>query len=259
MKKLMVLMATLLATAGSAFAQIGTIDKDLVFTPVTPCRLFDTRPSQGGTGAIAAAGVKNLLVWGQSSYAAQGGSASNCDLLAAGSNVAAVAVNLTVITPATGGYITAYPFGTALPTAATVNFVGGDIVRGNFTVAKVNQGAGLFHLTIYSSSLADVVGDVVGFYSRPVSAGSLECVNSTLKSVSIAANSKNLVSANACPVGYTTVSATCDAGFVVGVQNGGFGMSGNNPAAGVFCTYNNSTGNAHTTHTAATCCRIPGR
>jgi hypothetical protein len=255
MKKIILTMASTLTLATSAFAQIGSINKDMVFTPVNPCRLFDTRSSQGGTGAIAAAGVKNLLVWGQSSYTAQGGAPSDCDLLAAGSNVAAVAINLTVVSPATGGYITAYPFGTVLPTAATVNFVGGDIVRGNFTVAKINQGAGLFHLTIYSTSLADVVGDVVGYYSKPV-ATALECVNTAANSADINLGPNNGLYYNylfggapACPTGYTFVNLRCftSSAFSPGFEHNSGGCAASSPV------------NTTTLFAQAKCCRIPGR
>lgn len=259
MNKLFLILFSILAMATSAFAQLGSLDKDLVYTPVAPCRLFDTRPSQGGTGPITAAGVKNVLVWGQSSYAAQGGAPSDCGLLAAGSNVAAVAVNLTVVTPAAGGFVTAYPFGTALPTAATVNFQTGDIARGNFMVAKINQGASLFHLTIYSTSLADVVGDVVGYYSKPVSTGSLECIGTPIKTVSIAANSNLYVNANSCPTGYYTITPICDAGSASGLFMKASGLLSGNPSNAAYCSFINTSSVARDTFTASTCCRIPGR
>ena len=39
---------------------LGDTDDDLVYTPVTPCREVDTRPSQGGTGAIGRQLVQGL-------------------------------------------------------------------------------------------------------------------------------------------------------------------------------------------------------
>lgn len=257
MKKLILAVAGVLTMSSSSFAQLGSTDKDLVYTPVTPCRIFDTRPSQGGTGAIAAAGTKSFVVWGQSSYVAQGGKNTNCGITA-GTDTAAVAINVTVVTPAAGGFVTAYPFGAQLPTAATVNFQAGDIARGNFIIAKVNQNGASADLSVYSASLVDVVGDVVGFYSRPA-ATALQCVNTELKFTSIPANSSLSVSANACPTGYTVTGASCDststALFILGSGTGGT-TSG---VTGAFCKFMNTSGASQNSYTTATCCRIPGR
>ena len=64
MKKLILTIAALVTISTSSFAQLGSADKDLVYTPVTPCRVLDTRTSQGGTGAIAAGGTKHFKIWG---------------------------------------------------------------------------------------------------------------------------------------------------------------------------------------------------
>ena len=53
MKKTFWTLFLLVTVCSSAFAQLGSADKDLVYTPVTPCRVLDTRTTQGGTGAIA--------------------------------------------------------------------------------------------------------------------------------------------------------------------------------------------------------------
>ena len=254
MKKLIVLTAALMTFASTAFAQLGSAATDLVYTPITPCRVLDTRPSQGGTGAIAAASTKNFQIWGATSYAAQGGSPTNCGITA-GSNVAAVAMNFTVVTPAAGGYITAYPFGAALPTAATVNFQAGDIARGDFTIAKVAQ-TGTSHLSIYSASNADVVGDVVGFYSKPV-AGALDCIYSDYEAFSVPASYNGYhFTAPSCPAGYSAVSAICE-NSNVGIVFAGNGINVANNTS--YCFWRNTTAGALSVNQSNTCCRIPGR
>ena len=130
--------AWLIASSLGAWAQLGNASTDLVFNPITPCRLLDTRSATALAGIpIAANSTRNFLVWGQTSFATQGGAASDCGLTAS-SNTAALAVNFTVVTPATGGYITAYPSDVAKPLAATVNFEAGS-VRGNSAIVKVAQ------------------------------------------------------------------------------------------------------------------------
>lgn len=248
------------AFTGSAFAQIGSSGADLVFTPVTPCRLVDTRTIYGGTGPILINSTRGFGVWGYSSYAAQGGSPTNCGLTA-GKNTAAIAVSMAVVSPAGQGYLTAFPGDVAdasKPLAATLNYNAGEVVVSNAAILKVNQGAASPDLKIFSSNTTEVIIDVVGYYSKPVSAGSLECVNSDLKTTSIAANSALLVGANLCAAGYLTTSATCDSSSS-GVYVNGSGMNGNLPALGAYCRYFNSSATAQSTYTAATCCRIPGR
>lgn len=247
MKKLFILLAAMLTFTTTAFAFIGSADADLVYTPVTPCRIFDTRVSQGGTGPIPAAGTKNFFIWGQSSYAGQGGAASNCGITA-GSNTAAVAVNFTVVSPATPGFITAFPFGTTRPTAATVNFNAGD-VRGNFSIAKNSQG-GASDLSIFSTSNVEVVGDVVGYYSKPV-ATALECVETANTNLVIAASggTGNAV-APACAAGYTATSTNCEStSWLMPIV---FFQSGT-------CSARNGDTVSQTLRASRTCCRIPGR
>lgn len=247
MKKSMVLMLALLTLASNTFAQIGSASSDLVFTPVTPCRIFDTRTSQGGTGPIPAAGTKGFAVWGQTSFAAQGGAASNCGLVAS-SNTAAVAVNLTVVLPTAGGYITAYPSGVAVPQAATVNFNAGD-VKGNFTIVKVQQTGAAPNLNVFSTSQTEVVGDVVGFYAKPV-ATALECEVTSRTTVPIVFSDVATATAPLCATGYTQTATNCSAtGFDVSFAHQGDGV----------CSAKNNGGTSRNISAWRTCCRIPGR
>ena len=248
MKKLIVLMAAMMTFASTSFAQLGSAASDLVYTPITPCRVLDTR---SGGGAIAAGSTRNFQIWGAATYAAQGGTASNCGITA-GADVAAVAMNVTVVTPAAGGFVTAYPFGALLPLAATVNFQAGDIARGDFTIAKVTQ-TGTSHLSIFSSSNADVVGDVVGFYSKPV-ATALTCnTNTATRALAIGFDGWNYATAS-CPAGTRATAPYCFRS-AANVYLTGSGTSGSQP----WCAWANQSGAAQTVSEGANCCNIPGR
>ena len=250
MKKLIVMALAMLTLTSTTFAQMGTLDKDLVFTPITPCRLFDTRVSQGGTGGIFAGGTKGFAVWGQTSFASQGGAASNCGLTA-NADTAAVAVNLTVVMPTAGGYITAYPAGVVLPTAATVNFNAGDI-KGNFTIVKVQQTGVAPNLNIYSSSTTDVVGDVVGFYSRPV-ATAVNCATVSGVATNVAAGAYASLPTLFCAAGFTPVALSFSAGENVVMADSY--TAGN--AGQVFVR--SLSANAQNVTAKLMCCQIPGR
>ena len=189
-------------------ADIGSLDKDLVYTPITPCRLLDTRnaPLFSST-PIAADSTRNFAVWNVSTFGNQGGEGINCGLTAS-LNTAAIAVNFTVVSPVTGGYITAFPRGAVRPVAATVNFSAGDI-RGNSAIVKVSQTpAENLNLSVYSTSSTHLVADVVGYFSRPITKA-LNC-NVVLAERQLAANFEGFTyTTAACAAGFTVVSANC--------------------------------------------------
>ena len=250
MKKLIVLMAATLSFASTAFAELGSASSDLVFTPVTPCRIFDTRPSQGGSGAIAAGATKTFYVRSAATFAGQGGKATDCGMIG-GTNVAAIAINVVVITPTTAGFITAYPADVAKPQAATVNFSAGDVL-GNASVVKVSQGASAAHLSVFSTSQTDVAGDVVGYYSKPV-ATALQCETTLNQTSTFPPNAySNLIGGTACSSGYTLTSTSCS--YFIGE----LGVAVAKQELGA-CGYNNYTANTKTVYIENRCCRIPGR
>lgn len=161
-----VLLLTAVSTLASA--QLGSLSTDLVYTPVTPCRIIDTRSTVAGQ--MAAGSTRSFNGWTASNFASQGGEGgSNCNIPAA-TTTAAIVVNFTVVTPAAGGYITAFPGNVAQPVAATLNFNAGD-VKGNNAILKLDQVAATNHLKIYTTSATHLVADVVGYYAKPASLG----------------------------------------------------------------------------------------
>jgi hypothetical protein len=169
LKQIGKISAAIVLTACSTLssAQLGSLSTDLVYTPVTPCRIIDTR---NAGGVLAAASTRGFLGW-SSSYASQGGAASNCNI-PQNTDTAAIVVNITIVSPSTGGYITAYPSNVTKPLAASLTF---DIaeVKGNNAVLKLNQTGAGNHLNIYTTSMTHLVADVVGYYARPVALGAL--------------------------------------------------------------------------------------
>ena len=153
----------LAATSTLASAQLGTLNTDLVYTPITPCRLIDTRSAVAGQ--MVAGSVRTFNGWTATNFASQGGANTTCGLRA-DTNNAAIAVNFTIVSPSSGGYITAYPANAAQPLAATLNFNAGD-VKGSNAILKLNQTGSGSHFNIYSTSATHLVADVVGYYAKP--------------------------------------------------------------------------------------------
>lgn len=162
-------VSILLSTGAAPGNHVLTLETDNTFTstvvpitlqatvpgvdPVAPSRLLDTRIGDQfvtvdgefrGTGPIATRDRIELDVAGRGGVPA---------------NAQSVVLNVTAVAPATAGYLTVYPCGTARPNASNVNFVAGQVVP-NVVVAKVGTGG---RVCVYSSAATDVVVDVNGF------------------------------------------------------------------------------------------------
>ena len=236
-------------SAGSAKSEstvktLGALTNDLVYTPVAPCRILDTR--NVAAGAIAANSTRNFVAFGVSSFTSQGGSATNCGVnpLAA----TAVAIHVTAVTPATAGYATAYPFGTTQPVAASINYAAGAIVNNALIVQTPNPIAS-FDFTVYTFASSHYVADIVGYFAPPV-ATALQCVDTANTVVNIAAGGTANAVAPACAAGYTATATNCEASdwlvpFV-------FFHSGT-------CSARNNSAGAQDIRASRTCCRVPGR
>jgi len=237
---------TLMSDSGrGAVKTLGEIANDLVFVPITPCRIADTRLAGG---QIAANTSRAIDVTQVSDYSSQGGAASNCGGAGSAGSYAAAALNFTVVTPASAGYVTAYPFASTRPVAATVNYAAGDIV-GNYAVVKLDQGASAAELSVYSFAQTHLVIDIVGYYINP-QITPLDCVDTSVVSVSVASGATSNAVANACPGTYTQTATNCESTT--------WQMPFVFFKGGVCSAQNNSAGTA-TLRASRTCCRIPGR
>lgn len=229
---------------------LGDAGTDLVFVPITPCRLLDTRLAGG---EIAANSSRGFDVSGAASFTAQGGDAGACGLGSV--DFAAAAINVTVVTPAAAGYLTAYPFGLASPpNAATVNYTAGDI-RGNFSIVRLDQGAAAQELSMYTFAQTHVVADIVGYFASPV-ATALDCVDRQGSTVTIGSGSTATLNAPACLAGYSVVGGGCSASSINGrlITSRTVGSANNH-----LCLYYNQGTGGVDAIAHSRCCRVPGR
>lgn len=238
-----------LATSGKA---LGDAAADLVYVPVTPCRIIDTRVAGG---VIPANSVRDFDVTTAVTYAAQGGDATDCGIGSAGDFAAAV-INFTVVTPNVAGYMTAFPYQGTRPLASTLNYVAGDI-RGNLAIVKLDQGNAAPELSVYTFAQTHLVADVTGYFINP-QATNLNCVNTSVSSFTIAANSTDIVNNPACPAGYSATTPYCWTA-TPGVYSQGSGYNANSSSNLTFCAWQNTTAANQTTFGGNVCCRVPGR
>ena len=118
------------------------------FASVNPARVLDTRSGIGASGPVSGGGTVALQVTGRGGIPSTG--------------VAAVVLNVTVTSPRAGGFITAYPQGSPLPTASNLNFTAGQTIP-NLVVVPVGAG-GKIDLHNGSPGTVQLLADIAGYY-----------------------------------------------------------------------------------------------
>jgi Right handed beta helix region len=115
------------------------------FQATAPTRVLDTRNGTGGTGPVPAGGVVQLNLSGR---------------VPAGTT--AVVMNVTVIQPKQGGFLTVYPDGTTKPNASNLNFSAGQTVP-NLVIVPLTDGVADIAST--SGGTVQVVADLDGYFA----------------------------------------------------------------------------------------------
>jgi len=148
----------------------------LVFVPVTPCRLADTRPGSGypalGSAPLASFTPVTLQIAGSCGVPVPS--------VLAGSGPEAYSLNVTVVPPGgtPGGYLVVYPNpATPIPVVASLSWNPGASYQTNAVIAAASSGTGVGGVsvvTLDSGSVnvavrfpTDVVIDINGYYAAP--------------------------------------------------------------------------------------------
>jgi hypothetical protein len=224
---------------------LGDTTRDLVYTPITPCRIVDTRNT--AAGPIAGNGTRSFIAAGLSNFTSQGGSATDCGMSAQAPS--ALALNVTAVSPSFAGFATVYPFGTSRPETASVNYAAFQIIN-NAIITPIPTPVASSDFTIYTFAQSHFVVDIVGYFDNPVSSP-VDCVSGAATVVSIpAGGSDTVAAANDCPVGYGDAGVNCES------------SSWDMPlvwVSGVQCAARNNGTSAANLSASRRCCRIPGR
>jgi len=132
------------------------------YSPLAPVRICDTR-AQNPSGLTGTAAQCNGGSTNPGSAIARGGTKTIAvaNNFAIPSNANAVVFNVTVVNPATPGFLTVFPAGATQPTASNVNFVAGSVVPNLVEVGLGTSG----DVSFYSSAQTDIVVDVEGYVS----------------------------------------------------------------------------------------------
>lgn len=117
--------------------------------PITPTRVFDTRPDQpasGPKGLVAADSTIEVQIAGRAGVPTSGASA--------------VVMNLTATDTTAPGFVAAYPTGGALPTASNVNITGPGQTAPNLVIVPLGDDG---KISLYTLSSLHLLGDVTGY------------------------------------------------------------------------------------------------
>lgn len=236
-------------TPGATAAKIGTAGSDLVYTPLTPCRIVDTRIVGG---PIATNGLRSFAAFTATNFASQGGDLSNCNLPA---NVSAISVKVTASNPIGNGYLTVFPSNEVMPLASSLNYFA-NLDTSNESHFRLCRPGCTNQFTVYSLLQSNVVIDVNGYFAEP-EATALDCT--------VAQQTGNLdllgglqARSVSCPAGYTATGGGCGGPLGIGVSNSQPVVTGGQPS-GWSCDLVGSILSILSYQVNATCCRIPGR
>lgn len=237
--------------SGTGILSLGDTASDLVYTPVTPCRLADSRASGSPLANAGAVFLDSYNVGGN--FTTQGGAGSDCNIPA---NPAAISVSVTALPFAAGGFMKIHPSNASPFQGATINFSANAGIS-NDVIIKSCQGCDK-EFGLYSSAASHYVVDVTGYFMAPV-ATALDCTIPTEDRIT-AAGVRSFTTIF-CPVGYVATGG----GVSTGTNTGSF-MNASGPSAGGagqltswFSSVTNESGVEQTYTHYATCCRIPGR
>jgi hypothetical protein len=236
-------LAILVTTPVYAF--LGAVNNDLVYTPIAPCRIIDTRAS--AAGPLLANTSRNFIAINAVNFAPQGGNNSDCGT--AGLDATVVAINVTAVFPSATGFATVHAFGTTRPGIASVNYTANGLVN-NALIVQIPNPFAAADFVLYTSATSHYVVDIVGYFNPPV-ATALQCQETVQNTTSgIVPGGTATAIAPICAVGYTQTATNCESTSwlvpFVTMRNG-------------FCSAKNNDTVNNDIKASRTCCRIPGR
>jgi hypothetical protein len=238
---------------------LGDTTADLVFTPVTPCRIIDTRYATDPTklGRIGPDDGKQFSV-SLTNYATQGGNAGTCNIPVA---PAGVAINVTSTDQTGTGNLRVIQTGGGIPNVSLLNYTAGTNLA-NAAIARSSGSLGGNNIFIYSKNAASqVVVDIMGYFAAP-EATAVENVKETSSYITIANNAVDTVTSPVCPSGYTITGG--GGGFTTSIAGAitmflhPYGTTGS-PFTQYNCGGWNVSGGSLTFVCISVCSRVPGR
>lgn len=150
---------------------VGDAASDLLFVPLDPCRIIDTRLST--TGKMQPNVVRDFKVVGTTGFEAQGGKAGGCGVPSGATQplAAAVMLNIVAVEAEGAGNMRAWEFNQPMPNASSINYQRLSPNPMNIANGLIVPIAGIstldFDLSVMASfSRVHLVADVAGYFTR---------------------------------------------------------------------------------------------
>jgi hypothetical protein len=247
------------AAKQSASKVLGDTAKDLVFIPIAPCTVWDTRfaTNVASAGTITNGATKSFFAYSTVSpgnFTAYGGNASCAEATSGFAGGTPVAVMMTVYAnnATANGWVTFYKYADPDPSQATISvYYSPGPTHTQNVIAKVNGGAYDVSATSRFASV-DASASVVGYFMQsPATPLNCTAVEGTAATAAVSTDSFALFPA--CATGYTRTGGYCH-----GPGNNTNGYLIETGASG--CVYRNlSSTTTYSFTPVASCCRVPGR
>src|SRR5436305_148326 len=145
----------------------GDPQADLLYVPLAPCRVIDTRL---GGGKMAAGETRSFHIAGTSGFDTQGGNSGGCGVPIGASTplAAAVMINLVAVDVDGKGNLAAWAFGQSQPLASSINYQKLDMNIANGLIVPISGVAtSTFDMNVKASfANAHLVADVTGYFTR---------------------------------------------------------------------------------------------
>ena len=242
---------------------LGEDGRDLVFIPITPCTVWDTRFAGGApfVGAIGDGVTRRFYSWyvgAGGSFAPYGGNPScpETSQNSIGGMPYAVMMTVYVNNPVGQGWLTFYRDGDADPSQATISvYYSPGPTRTQTVISKSNRGygTGTYDIAVTGRfGTADASAAITGYFIKP-QATALDCTSVT--STSVVAAGARQTAVNSCAAGYTVVGGGVDTGTNDLQTMNASAPNGN----GWFISLTNNGAASKTYTFYASCCRVPGR
>ena len=195
------------SSSAATLASLASPASELVYTMIQPCRIIDTRMINSKMDPNEEYDYEASRPNGN--FTDQGGSDTDCGVPA---DPSAVVMNVTVVAAEGSGFLTVWPYGTAMPLTSSNNY---SIGRNTGNEIIVRQTIGdLKDFGMYANRKVHVVADVVGYFAAPTA---------TALDSSVANGVDNQVATGTA----YSATATCPAGYSV---TGGGTMASPNTA-----------------------------
>jgi hypothetical protein len=196
-----------LSVSEAVVNDLGSYTDSLVFTPIAPCRVADTRLTGARTG-ILNVGVARTFDLTTGGFAKGQGGATSCTGLPSYSHYG-WAVNITVTGYSGSGWLVAWPYAGTEPNSSVANYgTGVYALASGQTLTGCDGCADDIQIKAYNSA-THVIIDVVGYYQRAnVASGTVTRVVGDVEAV--AASNSLFIDGGVCPAGTLLIGGEVD-------------------------------------------------